>query len=218
MHYSRFIVFALTAGCTSSSSSQVLTGQVSQNGFPSPITQVRVVRSGTVVATSQVAADGSFSLAVAPANGLTLEAISSAGKSGVVFPRTAGTIDRTFVVHAAGPAFDVGTLHFVGNTSTTTFAFKTAATEAECEDGHDSTGATCVDDEDNSHGMCASDDGNETQDANGSDDNVADDGDSVADHNFPADGCTEDGSDDGGSDGSGSDGGSGSGSGSGSGH
>jgi len=204
MHYSRFIVLAL-AGCTSSSSSQVLTGQIAQNGFPSSITSVRVVRGSTVVATSQVASDGTFELAVAPANGLTLEAIGSAGKSGVVFPRSAGTIDRTFVIHAAGPAFDVGTLHFIGSASTNTFAFKTATSEAECEDGHDSTGATCVDDEDNSHGKCSDDDGNETEDGNGGDDGVADDGDVVADHNFPVDGCTEDGSDDGSDDGSGSD-------------
>jgi hypothetical protein len=148
-----------------------------------------------IVASSPVAADGTFTLAVAPAHGLTLEAVGAA-KTSVVFPRSSGTIDRTFVVHAAGPSFDLGAIHFVGTASTTHFAFKTNATESECDDGKDSTGATCVDDEDDSHGTCPDDDANESGDSSKTDDDgLANDGDATADHNFPADGCTETGDD-----------------------
>jgi len=198
------IVLATVAAC--SNSEQTLSGRVEQN-FSSQITSVRVVHGSTVVATSPVASDGSFSLAVAPSKSLTLQLVGS-GKDGVVFPRSTGTIDRAFAIHAAGPAFDLGTVRFVGNSASTSFSFKTSPTSADCEDGKDASGATCVDDEDDSHGTCESDDGGtevEGNDTSGSDDGLADDGDAVADHNFPADGCTETDGSDGSDDGSGSD-------------
>src|SRR5262249_46304659 len=148
------LVLATVAAC--SNSEQVLTGHVEQN-FPSQITEARIVHGGTVVATSAVAADGTFRLSVSPSKSLTLELVGS-GKDGVVFPRSTGKIDRTFAVHAAGPAWDLGTVRFVGNSASTSFSFKTSPTSADCHDGKDASGATCVDDEDDSNGTCESDD------------------------------------------------------------
>jgi hypothetical protein len=193
-------VLALVTVAACSNSEQVLTGRVEQN-FPSQITEARIVHGGTVVATSGVASDGSFTLSVAPSKSLTLELVGT-GKDGVVFPRSTGTIDRTFAVHAAGPAWDLGTVRFIGNSTTTSFSFKATPNSTDCHDGKDATGATCVDDEDDSHGTCESDDDGTETEASDANDGMQDDGDAVADHNFPADGCTETG--DGSGEGSGS--------------
>ena len=194
------VPFAL--GC-SGSSTQTLSGRIA-TGFPSAITEVQVLHGATVVSSAKVAADGSFVLSVAPSTGLQLRAIGS-GQTALVFPRSSGTIARTFSIRGAGVPFDLGALHYVGSASTTTFAFHDAGSASTCDSNdHDSTGATCVDDGDTSDGACGSD-----QEAEGSDSGsdasadtgapAADDGDAVAEHNFPADGCA-DGNDNGGDD------------------
>jgi len=127
-----------------------------------------------------------------------------------VFPRHTSGIARTFTVRGSGVAFNLGALHFIGHAATTTFTFHDAGASTECDsEDHDAMGATCVDDGDNGGGSCESDDG-ESDDGGESEgsgsgggsasaDDGTDEGDTVAEHNFPADGCA-DGGDNGGDD------------------
>ena len=206
------------AACTGGST-QILSGRVAP-GFPTPITQVRVVAGTRVVASAPVAADGSFRLSVPAGSGYAIRLVGS-GQSALVFPRHSGAIDTTFAIRAAGVSFDLGGLHYVGSAGTTHFAFHDqggtgSGSGGSCDgNDHDSSGATCVDDGDTSGGTCGSggeqegdgsdsgagsDDGSDS--GGGSDSSGSDDGDAVAEHNFPQDGCA-DGNDNGGDDGSG---------------
>lgn len=173
------------------------------------------------IATAPVAADGSFRIEVAALEGLHLHLIGD-GQTRVVFPRQAGTIDSSFAIRGTGADFDLGMIHYVGSAATTTFVFKQApggtGGEMECEDDHDANGAMCVDDDDDNHNTCGQnddegDDGEENDDGEGEHgdndgDHHNDDGDhadsddgpemgdAVAEHNFPADGCSDDDDDD----------------------
>lgn len=208
--------------CTGSPT-QTIKGRIGP-GFPSPITTVKVVQGGTVVASSRVAADGTFQLAVPPGSGLSIHLVGT-GQSGVVFPRQSGTIAKTFVVRPGGVSFNLGTMYYVG--SSTTFAFHdesgsgSAGSGSTCDpsDDKDASGATCIDDGDASGGTCSADgsDGAEMGDSGSGSDSSADagsgdgssegadpadgpdEGNAVAEHNFPADGCA-DGGDNGGDD------------------
>lgn len=206
------LVLPFAVGC-SSSQPQVLTGHIAA-GFPTPIASVNIVRGATIVASARVAADGSFRLNVPAGTGYAVRLVGT-GQTGLVFPRHAGTIAKTFSVRSGGIAFDLGGLFYVGSSSSTSFVFHDSGTGGSCDaEDHDSTGATCVDDGDAGGGTC---DGADTaeQDGTGSGDGsdaaeAPDAGDAVAEHNFPADGCA-DGNDNGGDDSGGSDSGDGSG-------
>lgn len=199
----------LGVGC-SGGNDQVITGRIAP-GFPSKVTSVRVVSGGTVIATDQVAPDGSFQLAFPPAKSLAFEVVG-AGRSGVVFPRQAGTavaLHTTFSARAGGAPFDLGQIRYVGSASSTTIVFHNGpSSQTECEDGHDANGATCIDDDDDEDdGTCEaedddgeSDDDSATPPAPSSDPALSYEGDAVAEHNFPADGCHDDDDDDDGAD------------------
>ncbi len=215
-------VLVLSA-CGDNVETQLITGRIGAS-FPSPISSVEVLKDGRAVASSNVAADGSFALIVHPGRGLSLHLVSATGHSTTVFPRVAGgTIERSFEVRGSGVPFDLGTLHFV-NLTTKPFVFKTADEQATTcdDDGEDAEGAQCVDDGDNQDGQCGEQDEDEDEDEEGEDEgedegehededdddddgaanegqNGPDQGDAVADHNFPDDGCA-DGDDNGGDD------------------
>ncbi|MDB4957632.1 MAG: hypothetical protein JWO36_5201 [Myxococcales bacterium] len=209
-----YVLGALLLGACGSSSPQVLSGRVAP-GFPSTITAVKVLKGATVVATAPVSATGAFRLSVPPGTGLTLRLVG-AGKDGVVFPRTSGTIQSSFAIRGGGVPFDLGQLHFVGSSTATTFAFHTgggSGSAGTCDDnGHDANGATCVDDGDQQGGTCDAESESDSETTDGADSGSdagsdatdttdgPDQGDAVADHNFPADGCA-DGGDNGGDDG-----------------
>lgn len=210
--FASLLVSSLAAlGACSSDAGQTITGRVGA-GFPSTVTSVRVLHQGAIVGTAPVAADGSFAITVPAAKNLALQLVSGS-KTKLAMPRHAGGSPTLFAVRAGGAPFDLGTVHFVGNLTGSTIAFHDGATTTECEDGHDATGAVCADDSDSSAGTCAAETETETE-GSGSDDiddGMPDAGDAVADHNFPADGCSDDdaaGSDDHGG-GSGGSGGSG---------
>lgn len=208
MKASLFALVVLGA-CTGGSSQQVITGQVAAD-FPSAVTAVRVVHAGSIVATAPVAADGSFRLAFAPSNNLAIQLVSG-GKSKLVFPRHIGGNQTLFAARAGGGAFDLGKIHFVADTASTPITFHDGTEAQDCEDGHDASGAVCADDSDSSGGSCEAEDDHGGSDAEGSgsddvDDGLADDGDAVPEHNFPADGCSDDGADDDHGSNSGSDG------------
>ena len=220
------LVFAI--GC--SSPTQVMTGRIDP-GFPSEITTVKVTTSSiqswhgdALVTTSPVAADGTFRLETPPLGRVHLLLLAENGKSTVVFPRQSGVIHSAFTIRPNGAPFDLGGIRYVGDSSTTTFAFRTVGGtgEAECEDdGMDANGAMCVDDEDDNQNTCGQNDENEqegeheddegenddgenedddgeNEDGEHEDDGEHDDpedgpdmGDALAEHNFPADGCSD---------------------------
>ena len=173
------------------------------------------------IATAPVAADGTFSLEVMALDHLHLHLIGDS-QSRVVFPRQAGTIETSFAIRGQGADFDLGAITYVGDAATTPVVFKQVpggtGGEMECDDdGHDPNGAMCVDDNDDNHNTCGQ---NEEEDDDEGDDNEGDDnegedgdndgehenddgdhednddgpdmGDALAEHNFPADGCSDD--------------------------
>ncbi len=203
-----FIALSLAAGC-SSGPPQVITGRISRD-FPMTVTKVVVIHGNTTVASSPIAADDTFRLEVPAHSGLRL-ALVGEGHSGIVFPRQPGTLDTAFAVRGHGDDFDLGMVRFVGAAPATLFVFRPGSTTggggAQCEDGHDASGAVCVDDEDDNNNTCGQDDqqegehddgdaneGNEgeTNDDGEQADEGPDVGDAVAEHNFPADGCSDD--------------------------
>ena len=206
MRTNLILVIVAAAGC-SGSQPQTITGRVAP-GFPDTMQSIEVVRGTAVVASSRVAADGSFRLAVPPSSGVQLRLIGS-GHSNVVMPRTGGTIDQSFRILPGGRPFDLGAIFFVGNSSTTRFAFDTSSgsgsgsgSSGTCDsEDHDQTGATCVDDHSDGNECEAETDSEaETGDSvtgsgsgSASDDGTADgpdDGDAVPEHDFPAGGCS----------------------------
>ena len=220
------LALPLALGCGDNQGRQILTGRIAP-GFPAPISTVDVLRGRKVVATSAVAADGSFELAVPTGSNLSLRLVSS-GQAGIVFPRATGTVDTTFAVRGSGVKFDLGMVHFLGASLPSTFSFHTGGgtQTGECDaEEHDASGATCADDGDHQGGSCDGEqqdgkhqDGDQQdgqQDGETNDDgandtaDAPDQGEAVADHNFPADGCA-DGNDNGGDQGEGGDGSDGS--------
>lgn len=219
-----YLLGILALAACSGGSSAVLTGRVA-TGFPAPVTGVKVLRGTTVVATSPVAADGTFRIEVPAGSGLTLRLVGT-GHDNVMFPRRTGVIDHTFTARS-GAELALGAVHFVGNASTTTFTFDHGSSASGCdEDDHDQNGAICVDDgEDDDGGTCTGsgsgsgtgsgsgsgsgttvglvvpDDGGGSGSGMSSDDGM-DDGDAVCDHDVPEACGSDDGSDDDGSDGS----------------
>jgi hypothetical protein len=214
---SALLVVGFVVGC-GAPPPQVVTGRVAP-GFPTAIDTVKVTTSSVVswhgnalVATAPVATDGTFRVEIPPMSGLRIDLLGT-GKSRLVFPRAAGTIQRSFAIRANGVDFDMGMVRYVGDASTTPFVFKMTGNETECEDGHDANGAMCVDDEDADTNTCdegdhedGDDDGeHEDGDDDGDEDGEHDDGDdtedpadgpgmgdAIAEHNFPADGCADD--------------------------
>ena len=208
------LALPLAVGCSASSGQQVISGRVAP-GFPTPVTTVNVLQGRQVVASSPVATDGSFSLAVPRGGNLSLRLVAG-GQAGVVFPRGSGSVDATFAIKGAGVAFNLGDVRYVGAAATTTFSFHSGGGGTECDgEDHDLSGATCIDDGDHQDNQCDDQQDGEHQDgadgsdvADGSDAEAAsepadapDAGEAIAEHNFPADGCA-DGNDNGGDDGS----------------
>ena len=218
------LIFAV--GCTSSPP-QVLTGRIDR-GFPAAITTVKVTTSSiqswkgdAVVTTAQVAADGTFRVEVPALTGVRIQLLGPDGKSMVVFPRHDGTINRAFRIQPNGASFDLGAIRFVGDAAAARYAYKTSASGSpSCDaNGEDANGDMCVDDSDNNNDTCGQNEsgdqaGDQTGDQTGDhQDGSADPadgsdmGDAVAEHNFPADGCSDDGGQDGNQGGEGDQGG-----------
>ncbi len=187
------VLIPLIAACSGSASSpQVLSGRIAP-GFPVNVTTVRAMRGATILATSPIAADGTFQIAVPPSRNVTLQLVG-ASRSDVVFPRTNQTTQRGFQIRGGGVAFDLGVMHLASST----FVFVDGATAAACTDGEDANGATCIDDAGDPNDTCEAEDGGDTE---SSDDNGAeadasadepDAGDATAEYNFPSDGCSGD--------------------------
>ena len=155
------VALLAVAGCGQpAAKKQVVRGQAALESFPETVTQVRAARGRSTVSLSGLSSDGSFSLSL-PAGTRYELVFVGAGQVPLVFPRSSGSIDRSFDVQGAGKPFDLGSIRYVGDLSQQTFAFShfgatsqastdsSAAGEANCEDGVDtSTGAVCVDDDD----------------------------------------------------------------------
>ena len=205
-------------GC--SAPSQVVTGRIDP-GFPSTITSVKVTTSSIQswhgdahVTTAPVAADGSFRLEIPPMKGVRIQLLAADGRTTVVFPRQSGVLASALSIRPNGADFDLGMIRYIGDASATHYAFKTSGGASEdCDDdGMDANGATCVDDSDEDQNTCGQDDNNEQEGDNEDDgdqpdgdnqdgehadpDDGPDMGDAVAEHNFPADGCSDDQGDD----------------------
>jgi len=151
---------ALVGACASQPSPQRLAGRIDRTTFPDVITTAQAVRDGRVVASSPVAADGSFSLTIPVGSKYRIAFASATGQPGLVFPRSLGTLDVTFAIRGGGAPFDLGMVRYVGDPTTQTYAYHPTAAgdDGECEDGVDPTGAFCVDDDDEDGvGSCESD-------------------------------------------------------------
>jgi hypothetical protein len=221
----------VTIGCGASPGSQTVSGRVAQQTFASPVDQVSVIKAGASVVAAPVAPDGAFTIVIPPGSGYRIELSSAATRAGLVSPRSTGTLDATFAIRGKAAPFDLGTVRYIGNPTTTIFKQTGGGTgdgDGECEDGIDpTTNAVCVDDNEEEGGSCQGDDGETnddvedgTPDGETDDDGIEDgtpDGETeddgapadaaVADHNLPNalgcdDGEQQDGEqDDGGADG-----------------
>jgi hypothetical protein len=131
----------LAGGCTAAPD-QTITGRVSPTGFPAPITGVQVVQHGKVVAEASLDTEGRFTVSFGAGRQYKMFLVSSdTARAQMIFPRKLdGSIDRTFDVHAAVRAVDVGTISYLGNPTGVSFAF-------DCVNGTSPSGGVCVDDE-----------------------------------------------------------------------
>jgi hypothetical protein len=168
------LTVSMAAACGSGSSGatpQVVSGKAALSTFPQGVDTVRAVRSGQVIATAPVASDGSFAIQIPAGTGYRIELAAGASRAGLVFPRKAGTVDKTFNVRSSGAPFDLGAVRYVGDPTSHTYAFgaSSAAAAVGCENGVDpATGAVCVDDAEGG-GSCTATDADSVQCENGID-------------------------------------------------
>jgi hypothetical protein len=151
-----FTMAAMVFGCDMppTEPTQVISGVVAQDTFPSPVTTVRVVSAGNVVTEAAVGSQGGFVFALPVGKGYSIEFVSGSRRPGLVFPRKAGGIDATFDIADSQSAFDMGTVRYIGDPSALGFKYVTDYDndegdndDVECEDGIDlETGLPCVDD------------------------------------------------------------------------
>lgn len=204
------ILIATLVACGSSAPPQTITGRVDGATFTSPISSIRASRPGAVIE-APVAGDGSFSIVLPAGSGYRIELVTAAGQPGLVFPRTAGTIDVAFDIRGGTQPFDLGMVRFLGDATSQPFVFKSSTGsdgDVECEDGVDPNGSVCVDDDDDEGATCENHECEDGLDPNGQecdggpganqDDGAEGDGDgeaeddalpeeaAVAEHNLPA--------------------------------
>jgi hypothetical protein len=218
---------AMLFGCDMppTESTQVISGVVAQDTFPSPVTEVRVVSGTTVVNEAQVDVNNAFTLIVPPGKGYQIEFLSSTNGAGLVFPRSAGSVETKFDVAASQSPFDMGAVRYIGDPSARNFLFANLQDEngdAECGQEGEFEGENedvCVDDDaeneaceddDDDDGECEQEGENEGENEGCDDDGDDDDGEveddddgvlpseaAVADKNLPSSlGCGEDDEDD----------------------
>lgn len=159
---------ALVGACATPTTPQTISGRVDASTFPSTVTRAQVLRGGQIVTESPIAADGSFILTVPAGSRYLIVFAGPAGQPGLVFPRSAGSLDVSFDVRGGSTPFDLGTVRYVGDPTQQTYAYRSPAAsdgDVECEDGVDpNTGAVCVDDDDDEgagSGSCESGDGDD---------------------------------------------------------
>lgn len=158
----------LAGACATQATPQNINGRVDPATFPTSVTRAQVLRAGQIVTEGPIAADGSFSLTIPAGNRYHIVFAGPAGQPGLVFPRSAGTLDASFDVRGGSAPFDLGTVRYVGDPRGRTYTYRSPAAEdddVECEDGVDpNTGAVCVDDDDDEgagSGSCESGDGDD---------------------------------------------------------
>jgi hypothetical protein len=117
------LVLVVTGAC--SGGSTLVTGKIA-DGFPSPVTAVKVLQGGVVVATAPVGASGDFQAEV-PSHATVSLRLVGAGYVNLVMPRRSGTRDRSFTTH--GGDIDLGAIKFVGDAATAKFVFRASASE-----------------------------------------------------------------------------------------
>lgn len=219
-HLLLLVVAACGAPDTQVLTGQVAQGFPSQiTSVSITTTEISSWKGNVVVATAPVAADGTFRVELQTLSGLHFHLIGD-GTSRLVFPRNGGGVDRSFAIRESGAAFDLGMIRYVGTSSTTPFIFSMiggTTGETECKDGHDQNGNMCVDDDDHHEHKCGHkkkhdhEDGNHEDGDHGDGDHEDGDhehghhedgqhedddddgggmGDAVAEHNFPAGGCS----------------------------
>jgi hypothetical protein len=101
---------ALVSGCSTTPTTQVVTGTATDS------LAVRAISGDTVVTASAVADDGSFSLAL-PAGEYRLEVLTSSGAEPVYADNATTLTDLEFTVCHPGAPFDLGAIapHHVGS-------------------------------------------------------------------------------------------------------
>ena len=117
------LVLVVTGAC--SGGSTLVTGKIS-DGFPSPVTAVKVIQGGVVVATASVGASGDFQAEV-PSHAIVSLRLLGAGYVNLVMPRRSGSLDRSFTTQ--GGDIDLGTIKFVGDAATAKFVFRATASQ-----------------------------------------------------------------------------------------
>ena len=146
-------IFALGCDLAPTSTPQAISGVVSQDTFPAPVTTVRVVSGTAVVNEAQVDANNAFTLIVPPGKGYQIEFVSSASGAGLVFPRAAGGVEVKFDVKASQSPFDMGAVRYIGDPASGSFQFASDQDQdgdVECEQEGENEGeneGVCVDDD-----------------------------------------------------------------------
>lgn len=148
------VLLALAGGCgIGEDSPQVITGRVKLSSFPEPVTHVRAVGHKTTVDVP-LAADGSFSVTVAPLDRYRLQLHSAVRHSDLVFPRRAGYINTTFFVQRNRAAMNLGNVRYLHDPKSHAFVFGAAP---ECVDGAAPGGAVCIEEPDGANNQAGAD-------------------------------------------------------------
>ena len=122
-----------TQAPSTSGAKQLITGQAALSTFPDGVTGVRVVQGAEVIATGDVASDGTFSLNVPKGVNYRVEILQNGEPVTLVFPRAAGGVEGNFDVKGAGTAFNLGTVRYIGDPSASTFRFKRSTSQLMSE-------------------------------------------------------------------------------------
>jgi hypothetical protein len=157
----RFLAFlpvaVLAAACGSASKAppdpSTVSGSAAATTFPSAPSAVTATDEGGRAVRAPVAADGSFSLALAKSHTYTLAFATPTGNVSIVFPRATGKLDKSFTVKSDGALVRLGRVHYLAKAPAGGFHVTSAAggttpkTEQTGESGDQGNCVDCVNDD-----------------------------------------------------------------------
>lgn len=168
MRFCAFLPLAvLAAACGSAPKAppdpSTVSGSAAASTFPSAPSAVTATDEGGRAVRGPVAADGSFSLALAKSHTYTLAFATPTGDVSIVFPRATGKLDKSFTVKSDGALVRLGRVHYLAKAPVGGFHVVSAAGGTNPQSGPaDQSGGdqgNCVD--------CVNDDGKTACEAGG---------------------------------------------------
>ena len=140
-------LFAVACAAKSSVPQSTVTGTAALSSFPSAPSSVTATDEGGHAVHAAVGADGGFSLDLPKGHTYQLAVATEKGDVSLVFPRTNGKLDKSFVVKSDGASVRLGAVRYLAKAPTTGFHVTSSAGSTSPPSGQTGAdqGGNCVD-------------------------------------------------------------------------